>query len=514
MNIVKMFRQGTVLSALFVMGFMPALASDHDSVVISNPLIWADVPDNDYICVGKDYYMVSTTMHLSPGCPVMHSRDMKHWEIVSYVFDQLHEGSDNDLVGGNVYGKGQWAASLKYHKGLFYVFFGTGRRSYLYSAKDAKGPWTLVHAFDKYYHDAAFFFDDDDKAYLVYGSGKQHIKQFNSDLSGFDDAKVDKDITTLNDGCLLEGSHMYKHDGYYYITQIWWPRGGERTEVCWRSHNIAGPYEHKVILSDNMGYPGHGIAQGGIFQASNGEWYGFLFQDHEAVGRIPYLAPCRWVDGWPMLGDTEGKVPQHFTVKHIKEQPLNNDIVTSDEFSEDKLKLQWQWNHNPENTKWSLNERKGWLRLHTVAPVKDIFEARNTISQRTFGPESSASICLDVSKMKEGDHAGISTYCSEPGTIEVVSTEKGKVIRMTDREKTVAEIPFEGSEVYFKADCDFKTDNAKFYYSLNGTEYKQLGNAFHMVYNLKHFMGNRFSIFNYATKQTGGYVDIDYFRIK
>lgn len=485
-------------------------AAGDEATVVTNPLIWADVPDIDMVCVGDDYYMVSTTMHLSPGAPIMHSKDLKHWRVASYVFDELHDSPANDLEGGNVYGRGQWAASLKYHNGLFYVFFGTGVHSYLYTAKDAAGPWTLHAKLPEYYHDAALFFDDDGRAYLFYNGGTVHVREFNADLTGFKSDGVDQDVVTLGDGALLEGTHAYKVNGMYYLTQIWWPHGGERTELCWRAKDIKGPYEHKVVLSDNMGYRGHGIAQGGFLQAHNGQWYGFLFQDHEAVGRVPFLVPCRWVDGWPMMGDENGRVPKTFALPGIKEQGTTG-IVTSDDFDGPRLATDWQWNHNPDNALWSLNARKGWLRLTTGKVVGSIFEARNTISQRTEGPRCSAVVRMDVSKMKPGDHAGLSAYCADPGTIEVVCGDKGRQLVMTDRGVGKDSVRLKSKVVYLKMDCDFTSDNATFQYSTDGRNFAPLGSAFHMVYNLKHFMGNRMAIFNYATRNAGGHVDVDYF---
>ena len=110
------------LLALLCGCLSPAYAQKE--VTINNPLLYSDVPDPDVICVGKDYYMVSTTMHVMPGVPIMHSRDMKHWQTIGYVLDTLNESPANDLEGGNIYGRGQWATSLRYHKGWFYVFFG------------------------------------------------------------------------------------------------------------------------------------------------------------------------------------------------------------------------------------------------------------------------------------------------------------------------------------------------------------------------------------------------------
>ena len=266
----------------------------------------------------------------------------------------------------------------------------------------------------------------------------------------------------------------------------------------------------KVILSDDAGIRGRGVAQGYFIDTPNGEWWSMMFQDHDAVGRIPYLMPLQWKDGWPMLGDENGKIAKVQRIpgggKKCKER-----ISASDEFKKAKLDIVWEWNHNPDNSLWSLTERKGFLRLKTGKVVNNIFEARNTLTQRTYGPKSEASIRIDISQMKEGDHAGLSTYCSQPGTIEVVVENGERYLLMTDRTEEKARIAINADVVYLRANADFTTDDAIFLFSQDGKEWKQLGNSFHMVFNLEHFVGNRFAIFNYATKQSGGWVDVDWF---
>ena len=236
-----------------------------------------------------------------------------------------------------------------------------------------------------------------------------------------------------------------------------------------------------------------------------------LFQDHEAVGRVPVLMPCRWEDGWPMLGDENGKVPQVME-KPVKGYNEKTELVVSDEFKGKKLGLTWQWNHNPDNTLWSLAERPGYLRLKTGKVVNNIFDARNTLTQRTEGPKCSGVMALELSHMKDGDRAGLAAFCSEPGTLTVVQENGKKFLIMTDRGVEKARVELKKDKVYLKMDCDFTTDDAVFSYSLNDKQWEQLGGKFHMIFSMAHFTGNKFAIFNYATKNAGGYVDIDFFR--
>lgn len=486
------------------------VTAENDTDSITNPVIYADVPDVDVIRVGSDYYMVSTTAHMSPGAPIMHSKDLVNWNIISYVFDELNESPKNNLEGGNIYSRGQWAASLRYHDGLFYVFFGTGNKSYIYVTKDPAGKWEQKLVVDEYLHDASMLFDDDGKIYLAYGSGHIRIIEFYEDLSGVNPDGLNVEVIPAEPKGLLEGVHLYKYGKQYYMSMIWWPAGGIRTQLCFRSDKIAGPYEMKVILSDDLGYANHGVAQGCFIDTEEGDWYAMLFQDHEAVGRVPVLMPCRWKDGWPMLGDENGKVPP-IMQKPIKGHTQKTELVVSDDFENDKLGLTWQWNHNPDNTLWSLTERPGYLRLKTGKVVKNLFEARNTLTQRTEGPKCSGVVSLDLSNMKEGDCAGLAAFCSEPGTLTVTQEDGKKYLLMTDRGIEKARIEVSQNQLYLKLDCDFAADDALFSYSLDNKTWTQLGDKFHMIFSMAHFTGNKFAIFNYATRETGGYVDVDFF---
>lgn len=477
----------------------------------TNPVIFADVPDVDVIRVGNDYYMVSTTMHLMPGAPIMKSKDLVNWEIISYLFDEIKDSPLYDLEGGNVYGQGQWASSLRYHDGRFYVFFATNRpqKSYIYSTTDPAGKWEKIASYDGNYHDASMLFDDDGRVYLAYGSSHIRIKEFNPDLKSFKNDGLDVEVIPGEPKGLLEGTHINKYNDKYYLFLIWWPRGGIRTQLCFRSDKIEGPYEMKTILSDDLDLPNHGVAQGCIVDTPEGDWYGYLFQDHNAVGRVPALMPCRWEEGWPILGNEEGKVPK------VMEKPEQGypetPLVISDDFSSSRLALNWQWNHNPDNNLWSLTERPGYMRLKTGKVVETIFEARNTLSQRTEGPACQGVVSLDVSQMKDGDVAGLGAFCAEPGLISVVMENGKKYLIMTDRGEEKERKELTQNKVFLKMDCDFTTDNANFYYSLDNTAWMKLGTEFHMIYNLVHFMGNRFAIYNYATQTPGGYVDVDFF---
>lgn len=196
---------------------------------MTNPVIWADVPDPDVIRVGDDYYMVTTTMHLMPGAPVMHSRDLVNWRTIGYVFDRIEDTPAYSMDGGTVYGKGQWATSMRYHDGRFYVLFSPNDepyKSYIYTAENPAGPWTLVSR-PRHFHDSSLLFDDDGRVYVFSGSGTIRLTELEPDLSGVKEGGVDCDVIRTDSvtAGLHEGSRVVKHNGKYYAMIINWPNG-------------------------------------------------------------------------------------------------------------------------------------------------------------------------------------------------------------------------------------------------------------------------------------------------
>lgn len=531
-NIVFIF---LALLTVFVMGCGGTKRVGDKSVVAehtryTNPMQWADMPDMSITRSGADFYLISTTMHLMPGAPVMKSTDLVNWEIASYVFDKLEDTPKYDLLEGTAYGRGQWASSIRYHKGLYYVLFSPNDqpfRSFIFKTTDPSTKKWELHSRMQHFHDASLFFDDDDRVYVFSGTGS--LKELKPDLSdvkpgGVDMKFFERDETETG---LLEGSQVVKHNGKYYVLMISWPRGKPRRQVVYRADNITGPYEKRVILEDNFGgFPYAG--QGCIIDDEHGNWYGLIFQDRGAVGRVPLLMPVRWEDGWPMLGDENGKVPTTGVVP-LKTFKPKNKITDSDDFSGENLKLAWQWNHNPIHEAWSLTERPGYLRLKTNRVVDNLYLAPNSLTQRMIGPKSSGTVLLDIEKMNDGDVAGLSAFNGHSAVL-AIKQEGGKrsltmstqVVDLDDRSKAVLGVQVSEEEtvdlnserVYLRIDGDFNLgqDIATCFYSLDSKNWIPIGSPFKMVFDYKKlFMGSKFAIFNYATKAAGGYVDVDFF---
>jgi len=566
------------------------------------PLLNSDVPDVSVERVpaaendeGRDlYYMISTTMHLSPGAPIMKSYDLVNWEIVNYVFDRA---SDDDAFalrnGESSYGQGQWASSLRYHDGRFYVAFNTNNLggSYLYTTDDVDdGAWDRIE-YGRAFHDPSLFFDDADGGtpYIFYGAQTTSAVRLSDDLTAVVEEYPDIIRPADYPGAdflqgLFEGAQVQYIDGRYYIVVITWPPGEGRQVSLFRSDELLGryatadgsnPYETRSGLDSN------GFAQGSILPVANAQggtdWWGMFFRDTFPIGRIPALIPATWTDGWPVFGrdgtvEVDGSFDKPIALPPARERyERTRSVVASDDFANDAprgawtyegadddpeaafngstLDPVWQWNHAPDNRNWSLTDRDGWLRLTTGDVVTGGYrhdklegddrltwfeEARNTLSQRTFGPTQSVETTLDVSGMKDGDVAGLAVYNRDFAYAGVRrengATTLGVVFRgqpfETDIDQEAIESFVPGSEVeldataplHVKADLDFASVDGElwttFRYSTDGVSWKPLGErtgALRFDGALTHFMGHRVGLFNYATRGAGGHVDVDEF---
>jgi len=489
----------------------------------SNPLIWADVPDPSVIRVGDTYYMSSTTMHMNPGLPIMKSHNLVDWELLGYAYDTLSDGNESTLSQGEQsYGQGSWASSLRYHQGRFYVstFANHTGKTYIFSTDDIEnGNWERA-TIDELFHDASLVFDQG-RVFLIYGNDDIHLVELNAEATavkpdGLSTTLIEKASAIAGDEFWVpsEGAQLTRKDGMYYLNLISWPAGGMRTQLVYRAEQLTGPYEGRIVLEDR------GIAQGGLIDTPDGDWYAFLFRDFGAVGRIPYLVPVQWRDGWPVYG-IDGKVPERLPIVATGDG-LNN-LVASDDFdyaSDADLKLAWQWNHNPNDRGWSVTGPPGYLTLTNQRVDSGLLDTRNTLTQRTFGPKSRATVALDVSELRSGDRAGLAALQANYGFVGVEQTDSGRALVMVsgnaEQEQVQARIPLTQSTVYLQIRADFEDqrDQASFWYSLDQEQWTRIGEPLTMEYTLPHFMGYRFALFSYATEQTGGRAAFDYYRVE
>ena len=505
----------------------------------TNPIVRADFPDPDVIRVGNTYYMVSTTMYHFPGATILKSPDLVHWEYCAQPLKMLLDDDAYNLRNGkNAYARGMWASSIKHHDGKFYLLVnGNDHRAWLLTATDPEGEWT-VRRLSRNYYDPGLLFDGG-KVYIVCGINHLVMCELDEDFNFIREQEV-----VEREGSGLEGCHLYKIGKYYYIYATYggWPSG----QTVFRSKHIFGPYEERVLVEKWYDRKPNTIHQGALVEDTSGQWWTVMQEDLGALGRFPNLLPVTWQDGWPIVGargKEQGARPyasfqdcipcpaKLSNGKWINGKCLNG----SDDFSQQTLGMQWQWNHYPAEGAWSLTERPGWLRLKTTGIAEDLHQARGMLTQRIFAdPDraSTATIRLDVSHLKEGDRAGICIFqdpyamiCveKEPPQPSLKGRKKGSPYRLVWRQDKVREAGrgFEAAEktmsiepkkciVYLRAAIKYGENKARFQYSLDGKTWEPFGGETQQSFNLSVFVGSRFGIFCYATKKQGGYADFDW----
>ncbi len=520
--------------------------ADNGNGTFTNPLFYDEFTDPDAIRVGDDYYMVASSMHSMPGLPLLRSKDLVNWEFVSYIFDRLDLGPDFHLEGEKgIYGNGIWAPAIRYHKGTFYVFVNVNDHGLqVFSTQDPAGKWEHKNMGGKIY-DLGILFDDDDRIYAVHSYDEVILVELKPDFSGVVEGS-ERVIIPKGSG-MGEGHHFYKINGKYYIISADYAPVGRMQ--CARADKIDGPYETAVIShretmgtergwwANEYGYwsntPKEGekltfeapnrnayyavpLHQGGIIDLPNGEWWGFSMMDVKSAGRLTFLSPVTWKDGWPYFGveNNLGRSPRTWFKPNVAEETMpHTTYERDDDFSGKVLKPIWQWNHHPQEKKWAL--KNGALRLNTM-PAESFMHAKNSLTQRAVGPVSNATVELNTKSMKKGDVAGLGLLNVPYYWIGVLRTDKGDVIRFYDfvTNQKIDEA-ISTNKVYLRAEGDFDRDLAKLSYSLDGENFKELGVDLRLAYQMKTFQGVRFALFAYNTEgKDGGYAEFDNFKME
>ncbi|HEY6877892.1 MAG TPA: glycoside hydrolase 43 family protein [Polyangiales bacterium] len=496
----------------------------------TNPIIWEDLPDLEVIRVDDTYYYTASSFHQSPGAPLLRSYDLVHWEYLSHSVPVLDVGASYDLDGGRAYVNGIWASTLQYRKSneTFYWMgcMHNGGGGWVFTAKSPEGPWEKHRG--GCYYDMGLLVDDDDKLYVAYGNNTIRVAQLTSD--GFSEVRSQQVLETPSEvGGPLEGSRFYKKDGIYYIFMTQYAAG----EWVMRSKNGPfGPYEGPREFAVRLPYAGAAGSggsphQGGIVQTQNGQWFYIGFNDAYPGGRIPVMIPVSWNDGWPSVQLVNGKFGGSYPFPDL---PCGADKVaprnTPESFMKPKLGPEWEWNHNPDDSKWSAGDG---LTLKTATVTNDLYAARNTLTRRIEGPVSIATMELDSSGMQNGDVAGLAALRDRSAWIGVKKSGGATRIVMTtgidmntswqttSTGTEVASAELRGDKVWLRVEANIRTDSggarASFSYSTDGVEFKALGNTLSMNKDWQFFLGYRFGIFNYATQSLGGLVKVRSFTL-
>lgn len=509
-------------------------SADQGNGTYINPIINADFPDPDVIRVNDTYYMVSTTMYLFPGATILKSKDLVNWEYCSNPLQKINDTDNYNLKNGlNHYAQGQWAASLNYSKGKFYLYFiSYGKedegKNILLTTTDPEGTWDMQY-WPEHYYDSGWLFDDgpdgDGYVYVACGIGDIYVNKLDAkSLKKLSSTKV-LSHDTKDYYNSMEGSHMYHIGDFYYLYLT--TGGYYRGQQIWRSKNPMGPYEECPY----MVFENQSIHQGALVETQTGEWWTILFKDAGSIGRVPYLEPVTWTDGWPVIGNKGIDVSKNkraYKKPNVGQSYPRTYLPTNDTFTDPELGKQWEWNHNPDNNAWSLYEKPGFLRLHTASVANSLDKARNSLTQRIFGysPEgtlasrqytSYGTIKMAINNMIEGDVAGLAVF-QEPMSYIGVKVIDGKKHLYSQKQDKIGGTPteiigdvIEADTIYLRAKVNFGSNKCVYAYSLDNQKYTSFGHEMQMQFTLGAFVGNRFYIFNYGTKQLGGFVDIDWF---
>jgi len=490
-----------------------------------NPVLWEDLADIDVLRVDDTYYYSASNMHYSPGAPILSSKDLAHWKYVGHSVPVLDFGPAYNLDGGSAYIRGTWASFLGYRKSNRTFYWGgciDFKKTYIYTAKAAQGPWKQHAVLDKCYYDAGLLVDDDDTMYISYGNTTLHVAQLSPDATH--EVRSEAVFTSPKELGTVEGSRMYKvKDSYYIFTTK--PANAEY--VLKSTAGPFGPYTLRPFVRDatspvaGSGYP----HQGGIVQTAKGDWYYLAFIDAYPGGRVPVLAPMHWSeDGWPAVELKDGAWADSYPLPVNTVAPAGKPGFL-DTFRSAQLSPEWEWNHNPDNAKWQAGHG---LKLKTATVTDDLYMARNTLTHRIPGPAATATVVLDISHMKIGDCAGLAMLRASSAWVGVVREKDAYKIAMknnltmgrgwktTSKGEVVESAPIAGSKIWLRATADIHPGagrQAHFFYSTDGKKFRPIGDPLVLSDAWQFFMGYRFAIFNYATESLGGEILVSRFDI-
>jgi len=508
--------------------------SDQGDGTYRNPVLFADYSDPDAIRVGNDFYLVSSSFDQVPGLPILHSTDLVNWSIIGHA---LAEQPPLDIYSRTGHGNGVWAPAIRWHNGEFYIYYPDPEYGiYVVKAKKIAGPWSkpkLIKA-AKGWIDPCPLWDDDGNAYLINGVAASRSGMKNQLIL----SRMSPDgETLLDDGALvidghgvdttLEGPKIYKRNGYYYVFA---PAGGVPTgyQVIYRSRNIYGPYERKVVLAQGKTAI-NGPHQGAWVTTAAGEDWFLHFQDQEAWGRVVLLEPMRWEKDWPVMGinqNSEGVGEP--VVSYRKPKTLAKAAIATpadtDEFNAPHLGLQWQWQANPQPG-WALpSSALGVLRLQNVpvdkSSAEKLWATPNVLTQKVIGPSFTATAKLQVTSPAAGDRAGLVllgldyAYIAVRHTSTGLSLVAGRCLNADkagqEQETTLAEL--HGNTIYLRVHMDERS-HVTLSASEDGVSFRDA--PITLEAKPGRWIGAKVGLFAQSQPASGehGYVDVDWFRM-
>lgn len=492
-----------------------------------NPIIFADYSDPDVIRVDDEFYMVSSSFNCMPGIPVLHSKDLVGWRIIGHVYEKLPFEKFNKPA----HGQGSWAPSIRFHDGLFYVYFCTPYEGlFVATTKDPAGTWDLEHIVDvELWEDPCPLWDENGDVYLVRSKLRADILYLHR-MSKDGKRLLDNGTIIFHDEerqPIIEGPKFLKKDGYYYIFA---PAGGvpKGWQTVLRSKNIYGPYEDKIVLHTGNTEI-NGPHQGGIVDLKSGEWWFVHFQDRGAYGRIVHLQPVIWKDDWPYMGsDVNNDGIGEPVIKWQKPNVGRSFPITvpqtSDEYDTENMSLQWQWHANPQMDWYSLTENSGSLRLYAVKNLTqngNLWFVPNLLLQKFPAPSFIVSTKITFKPDQINEKSGLLIMGKKWAFIALSKTSNGLQLGMYtgtffqgyDKTQLIESIDIQKNICFLRVHVDEKL-GCHFFYSFDDKDYQSIGKEFRATAGT--WIGAKVGIFNINPNisESEGYADFDWFRFK
>ncbi len=518
---------------------------DNGDGTYKNPVIHADYSDPDVIAVGDDYYLTASSFECFPGLPILHSKDLVNWEIISYALPCSYRSSMTR-------GDGVWAPSIRYHNGEFYIYWGDPDRGvYRVKSKYPEGPWEspVLVVRGRGLIDPCPLWDDDGKCYLVNGWAGSR-SGFNSvltvrELSADGTRPVGDPVIVFdggNDNHTAEGPKFYKRDGWYWILC---PAGGVATgwQLAMRSKSPYGPYECKKVLSQGK-TDVNGPHQGAWVHTAFGEDWFLHFQDKGCYGRVLHLQPVDWSSGWPIIGK-KGQPVSTFRKPKSRSTAIMNP-VESDEFNRTRLGLQWQWEGSYDQ-RFGMPMSNGMMRLYTYRLVsktwtgdiirspqkeRNLWTVPNLLLQKIPAEQFTATAKIRFAAKADHQYGGIIMMGRDYSDLVVErigdefqlqqrtcigADDKGKeTVNVLATLKPTArdQIPYSPA-IYLDLYLRMIVDHGKcrFAYSLNGKKFTNVGDAFTMKEGK--WIGAKMGFVSEETntQSNRGWIDADWFRV-
>ena len=518
---------------------------DNGNGTYTNPVINADYSDPDVCVAGEDYYLTASSFNCIPGLPILHSKDLVNWEIVGHAVKELEPKQEFDRPS---HGNGIWAPSIRYHNGEFYIYWGDPDYGvFMVKAKDPAGEWSkpLCVIPGKGLIDTTPLWDDDGRCYLVnaYANSRSRFASVIAirELSA-DGTKPIGNPVIIYDGNgtesrTCEGPKIYKRDGWYWVM---FPAGGVPTgfQVAMRSKNPFGPYESKVVLAQGKTKI-NGPHQGAWVHTKFGEDWFPHFQDKEAYGRVVHLQPVTWKDNWPVMGiDKDGDYCGEPVTTYRKPKTSGKVQVVnpaeSDEFSDTRLGLQWQWHANYNET-FGMPTAFGSYRVYThkvSEKFQNLWEVPNLLLQKTPADKFTATTKIRFTSKDQNQTGGLlmmgldysGLVVKRVGNdfqllqISCKSADKGKPqteqLIATLKPTAVDQIDYQpGTHIDIYMRMSVNDGKMHFSYSLDGKKYTKCGTEFTMREGK--WIGAKIGFVAYepGQKTNRGWIDADWFRV-